>query len=882
MTEPGLSVRRSRLIDADVTTTSTSTAPRLHRSLFEPPGLGDQLLESVRDVVQGFDPVDARETLLEAGVDALDGTFADLLVDVADGDRRQFFRLLETTRRLGHGQELVDDRIAGATPPLFAIASTTPTIEVILDGDWASRPLEQRRDVLDLLADLARGCDVAIVATGTARRRLRADHRDQVPVTNGSTTSRTPDPDTIADRVDAALASLNTDAAPARIVGLLADSSTETLSYAEIARETCIDVGHVRTVAERLDADYGLAERVERPDGTSCLSLLLAGRRFAETVFGSDPVTTPPKPSHDSRVTTTQDGGEDGQNGGRPPGEAENAAAEDSDAPRGWVGVEFASRRRHEAATAAAEPGELALVDAPQQRKDDVREGEWSYDADAGQLVVSAQYQNPLQYWTTVARALASEKTWNRVLTAERLDGGDTDNTAPLAGLEMNAPDLLRDLRCLGWLADHDAHGEGYTERLRGARNALLDMTRELAREDYDDRNEFRGEIVRNAHGLAGVMVHLLDLAGVDVVREVRLSEFSRHFDSDARRDLVQTLVKGARIQSRYGQFTGERQLFEDREGKRESVPTARADPNDPFGSLLGSIVVAGDGVTDLADELRVHLEDRADVHPDAPEFAIRVPIRESSTRSSVYRAARGMLEARNLSPTREAVGLLAAFTATPYDVVDAIHHGLKTERKQIGRNVRLDEVRLALSTLPADRLLPGIANSASKGVAALLAADAPLSQAELCRRAGISTQSWRNHRDDLQLADVVRLDENGWRIALPFATDAERGDRVLPWFVDDGSTTQDVMFDVLVERVDDTARLADPDDPVGAACYWPPDYSGVLEADPSMGSLLRLIRAATHAPEPEPTSSTMGPRLSTAPIDTEQSGLDTFESSAD
>jgi hypothetical protein len=127
---------------------------------------------------------------------------------------------------------------------------------------------------------------------------------------------------------------------------------------------------------------------------------------------------------------------------------------------------------------------------------------------------------------------------------------------------------------------------------------------------------------------------------------------------------------------------------------------------------------------------------------------------------------------------------VLTGVTSTPWAAAEAIHWGL--EREDRPRDVHLDEIRRALGTLDADRILDEQPRSARQGVAALLDADRPLSQAELADRAGISSQSWRNHRAGLVAADWVRETPDGWRVALPFRS--ERGDETPvsdpPWYL--------------------------------------------------------------------------------------------------
>jgi hypothetical protein len=136
------------------------------------------------------------------------------------------------------------------------------------------------------------------------------------------------------------------------------------------------------------------------------------------------------------------------------------------------------------------------------------------------------------------------------------------------------------------------------------------------------------------------------------------------------------------------------------------------------------------------------------------------------------------------------------------------------------------------LSHLDPDQLLPEATETVSKTVAALLRSVHPLSKTELAEQADVSSRSLRNHGnlDALIALDLVRETDDGkYRFALPFATDDERSSQVYPDPVDDEFTTAcDVLFEIVLATVEDPARIADPDDPIGGVFYGPE-----LDADP-------------------------------------------------
>ena len=450
--------------------------------------------------------------------------------------------------------------------------------------------------------------------------------------------------------------------------------------------------------------------------------------------------------------------------------------------------------------------------------------------------------------------------------------------------LLLNHTDILRNSRCLGYLADADATGEAYVEALQEAAEGLRELTRDYYHRNYEDRSRFRGEILREAHGLAGTIVHLLDLVDVEIVREARLSRYSRDFDADNEADLTKTLAVGATIQSRYREFAAYRQLFESREEKRQRAIPPTVDTEDPFGELIGSFILVGKSVDDIADPLRRRLANQ-EPHEDAPEFAVRIPVEVADEHRQMARTVQLVCAQKSLRPTREAVSMLAALTGTPYDVARAVHN-LAPETKAPTREIRLDEVRYALSTVDDSRLLPEISKPAlSSIVHTLLTAESPLTQHEVADRAGVSARSVRHHTERLAAFDFVRETNAGWRFVLPFHTDDERGDSLLPWYAataDEQSET--LLRDVLGEMIHnllDSQRYANPNDPVAGVLFaGPGEMVPALRAvwewlDPWLSAISALLDENTaHVYANENAIQQYGETVVTVGIDPEQTSL--------
>ncbi|WP_162562672.1 hypothetical protein [Salinigranum rubrum] len=470
---------------------------------------------------------------------------------------------------------------------------------------------------------------------------------------------------------------------------------------------------------------------------------------------------------------------------------------------------------------------------------------------------------------------------------------------------------ILRNGRCLGWLSNETAEdGPGaFLDELREGRQTLYDLTRDYYHGEFADKNEFRGVITRFAHGLAGTALHVLEMAGFRVVRELVTPEFTRHYGEEGnagnRRDLAKFIATSAAIQSRYGHFSTYRQLFESREDKQDQALRPDVDLADPFGSFCGGLVLSGDGVEGFADDLGDALSRPAERVEGAPEFAVDIPVRTGTTPEQTAEAVERMLDAKAIDSTDEAVAILHGLARSVFGVCEALST-LGTEEWR--RRVHLDEVRVALSALDQGRLLAkGATPTQRAGLAALLAADEPVSQAELGRRGNFSSESWRNNRDVLVAAGLVRQTDDGrWRACLPFASERELAIEVergtapedvvndqdaddqeasvdatwqgLPWFVRDYSTRAgdlgrdrrrptDVLFEIVLDVGADTPQNA-PETEFMEAFYGPEPpgqdvVTAFLNADESgLAGIWPLIEAGCALrDDPEPAVARMGDR---------------------
>jgi len=367
----------------------------------------------------------------------------------------------------------------------------------------------------------------------------------------------------------------------------------------------------------------------------------------------------------------------------------------------------------------------------------------------------------------------------------------------------------------------------------------------------YENRARFCGEILWPAHGLAGSLVHLLDCAGVELVRELRLPAT---LDTEQHSALARTVSIATSIQSRYGAFATYRQLFETREDKRSSALDPVVDAADPFGEYIGSLVVRGPAADRFEPALIHALESPQALHEEAPEIAIHISV-ERADRTDFATVSTRLCKPKNMRPSWEAVDLLRSLAQSPYAVADALRW-LGSENQP--RQLRLAEIRVALSYLEPDRLLADAPPTVGKAVAALLSASKPLSQSALADRAGISVRSFRRHSEVLQALELVRETDSGdWRLAVPFRRSGRTTD-VLPTSTTAEATArpaQEAAFEVVITLVDggDIAGLVRPDTALGAPFCGPPvdlaaDIARLIELRPAWQPWLRLAQQLAGA----------------------------------
>jgi hypothetical protein len=371
------------------------------------------------------------------------------------------------------------------------------------------------------------------------------------------------------------------------------------------------------------------------------------------------------------------------------------------------------------------------------------------------------------------------------MLEKSRSTEGEIEPTVPRLTIECghvvgvtdmldDVPTVLRAMRNVGWLPDSVETYDDLHEAMLEAATELADRTTELykRREADEDTHPLRTSMLRQALGLATSMTHLLDLADIELVRVLKIPEFSRRFDAERAESLWKTIAYGSTSGTRYGNHVAYRQFFENRTDKRRQTFQPTIDAADPVARDAGSWVIVGDfcGRTDeVADGIAAVFSEFS-AHDDAPEIQVRSSIQTEPTRRQVAEAVRRALDMKRLKLTLETTSIFHAVVYTPFDVVNAIAESL--EGGNDDRRIDASEVRRSLAELSSNRLFRGFdgcQTTPRRPLSPLFEADTSLRHSELDERAGISTRSRHDHLGDLLEVGFTTKTDHGVRLDLSF-----------------------------------------------------------------------------------------------------------------
>jgi len=731
------------------------------------------------------------------------------ILNAARGNNREAWRIAVDVVPEMHEfpQVAVEDLLA--TAQLFAGFDGHLSIATVVHESWLDRRRDQREDICDLLSVLAANLEVKVCASGLVLNKVVDAHRLDLPGVS-DWRSRGQSSSGFADLVNEALAGLEKDGREVDILRTLYENNGGPLAYRELYAEYLCDNSRIRQCLGQLNS-YELINQFG-PRNDRKVELLEAGeavleafdreiarqRRIESFVNGAG--QSSPKGRVSPQTRSPPDGGS-----------SENTK-EDNDP---WT-TQYLKTPQHVSAVASAENGSVTLVSGGINESAD--RTRWaSYDPDRDEAVIAVKAADPLTYVASSAIALASPRFIDRALTSNRLSSID------------DPPIIVREARCIGGASDDalDNPSELRSNLIDWGKE-IEDMTRRLKHGEYEDRNAFRSEILRKSHGLFGSIAHLLDAVGIDLVREIRVPAGA---DKDRQLgELAKSIAVSAAIQSKYRDvFACYRQLFEKREEKRERALTPTIDATNPYGNLIGSIVVRGPDIHRLEPKLRHYLENPAEENDDALEIAVTVPIQYVDRNAFAEVAAR-ILSMKNIRPTRETVSLFYALVESPHDLAYGLQNRLIGE--DTPRELRPDEARKALAAVSHEALCPDLAPSVGKILVTLLEAERPLCKGELAERSDVSKKTVDRYKEKLEALGLLLTEDNEYRLALSFPEKSERRNSVLPELVtrsDAWGATLDVVDELLVSSLP-ADRYADPNDPVGGVLWYPQEPLALLD----------------------------------------------------
>ncbi|OYR56630.1 hypothetical protein DJ70_07900, partial [Halorubrum halodurans] len=709
----------------------------------------------------------------------LTASYRSLITNLCRGHETDAWELLTEIRRLGSGHTTTNDVLATANIFRYTarIRDAPPVITVTVNHDTIrSMPRDQRSDVFRLLSTLSHGLDVRLVTGRVTRAWLRDQHRDDLTAVNNWPDTRRGEPS-----IDTALATLDPDGLPVAVLRRIHNEPGGTVTYNQLYTVTQHSDSRVRQCLSEL-SDLGLVDTYRasktkkaetRPAARTVLSELDAVHGQQTTLQTS--VNEPPKSQIQRRVHADAALGQEvskdrtADNNDRT---ADSTATADSlaapaeppveECDRGPYRTVYMPRWKHAAiAGAAGGDGRVSVLDTAHDHGLDRHTQQVSVLPGECEVAVSVNASSPLSYTVGAAVALASPLVIDAALTDDVVD--ELLDEVPVAVLR-----LARQVGCVS--IDTVSGPESVRDAFVEWGESIADRSRQLKHGEYGDcesRDEFLSELLQDAHGLYGSVVHVLDAAGYDVLRDVHVP--GTVGSASRLDDIAESIAHSVAIQSVYESFAAYRQLYEDREEKRELAFTAQVDAADPVGELLGGVVVRGGSGHRLVDPLRDAFES-FELHADAPEFNVPITVQDGVERSDVAVAAARVLRWKDFRVTSECVDVLYGVLQSPFGAARALRW-LGSADRSPGREVVMRDVRYAVEQVGVEWVFPRLPASAGRVLSGVLALSAGgeggasrVTVAGIADTSGVSRQTVRNYRDVLVAAGVVAVGSGGWR----------------------------------------------------------------------------------------------------------------------
>ncbi|ELZ39330.1 hypothetical protein C471_08430 [Halorubrum saccharovorum DSM 1137] len=276
------------------------SASALHDALFgvdEP--LQDALFAAAEELAADVDGdrvafAERLDAIRDPNMDAsVGGAFAEELIDGLAGGNR--FRVRRLLAQLGSNTYLgvrtgFEDIYAGPMTLLRA-ADVTPTVVVTLSADLFDTDTvrrETRETLLEYVTELARGCDVRLVATGRVQTRLMQEHRELLPAgVIESAAARLREAAGVVDGDDVvadALATIDYTDSAWNVLRVICEGRSDSARYAALRSDSRLDFGRSRLsqcLSTLTEADLVFTEgpqndkyAIATPAGTAALDAL--------------------------------------------------------------------------------------------------------------------------------------------------------------------------------------------------------------------------------------------------------------------------------------------------------------------------------------------------------------------------------------------------------------------------------------------------------------------------------------------------------------------------------------------------------------------------------------------------------------------------------
>jgi len=710
---------------------------------------------------------------------------------------------IEQWAEIGHGGFGLD-ATGGGLEDIFEIlslleaADQTPTVKLSLPLAWSEADGTRRSRWLSLLTRLSASLSISLVVSRLDMLTIVDQYQDAMPASTVSKARQThlSGSAPIEAAATEAQRELGDDNAHWRVIAALLDEARESAPVASLSDHMYLSDVSRSAVSKRVTrlAELGLVDRIT-VDGSKFVSLLPAGAyAFSEVRSGDTASQTDRNPSSESDQT-------DGVNNprktygitvdpqtssGDPPTDrpSAEAASVTADVPRSrskqrtdWLRADA-----HHAAVAATRDLDIAVCD------DDLTASDHSADLGISKhgdeiVVVLEASRTMTRTATRLALALSDNRLMIPILN-------EIDEDDDFEGLIESDPVILRLARQIGWISEEHESGAALSNRLKAVRESMLDLLSQLG--DGDDFNhDIAQELSRKAHGLAGTLTHLYEMAGYEVIRSIEVRDFSRNWNKPL--SLVEWIATQQAICSRYGHYPLYRvQLEQDEENREAMLGAPVISPSDPEGTTVGKWVLRGSGLSHIEDALEnlwSFLDPVDENRRNYRRFVIDLDV-GTPGRNEIATALHRLAGMKNLEATRQTISVIHAFTDSIFDAAEALY-ALGGQDFGREREIYLQEVRVALSALSPAQIMPQVDNgSTGKIVHTLLERRGAITTAELANAAGVSRKTIAEKAKLLAGIGFVSIIDRG-------AGKAKHYRLELPWEREDAETKPEPLSDV-------------------------------------------------------------------------------------